>query len=97
MILILLGTCTAKIYDLILVKKTFVFFTNIKSYILALEKKQSFFCTVRGELPFSLKDFVFKTQGIKNSSSFLAVPPLPPMTGVPPDPNPAIAALGQKC
>ena len=33
---------------------------------------------MRGELPFSLKDFVFKTQGIKNSSSFLAVPPLPP-------------------
>ena len=32
-----------------------------------------------GELPFSLKDFVFKTQGLKNSSSFLAVPPLPPM------------------
>ena len=86
-ILILLGTCTAKIYDLILVKKTKVFFTNIKSYILALEKKQSFFCTVRGELPFSLKDFVFKTQGIKNSKSFLSVPPLPPMTGgSPPEP-----------
>ena len=47
-ILILLGTCTAKIYDLILVEKTFVFFTNIKSYILALEKKQSFFCTASG-------------------------------------------------
>ena len=46
MILILLGTCTAKIYDLILVEKTKVFSTNIKSYILALEKKQSFFCTV---------------------------------------------------
>jgi hypothetical protein len=46
-ILILLGTCTAKIYDLILVEKTFVFSTNIKSYILALEKKQSFFCTAR--------------------------------------------------
>ncbi len=30
------------------------------------------------ELPFSLKDFVFKTQGLKNSKSFLAVPPLPP-------------------
>ena len=44
-------------------------------------------CTVRGELPFSLKDEVFKTQGIKNSSSFLAVPPLPPMTGgSPPEP-----------
>ena len=46
-ILILLGTCTVKIYDLILVKKTKVFFTNIKSYILTLEKKQSFFCTAR--------------------------------------------------
>lgn len=32
-----------------------------------------------GELPFSLKDTVFKTQGLKNSKSFLAVPPLPPM------------------
>jgi len=31
-----------------------------------------------GELPLSLKDEVFKTQGIKNSSSFLSVPPLPP-------------------
>ena len=31
-----------------------------------------------GELPLSLKNEVFKNQGIKNSLSFLSVPPLPP-------------------
>ena len=31
---------------------------------------------VRGELSFSLKDFVFKTQGIKNSLSFYPFPPM---------------------
>ena len=33
------------------------------------------FVSVRGEALFSLKDDVFKTQVIKNSSSFLSVPP----------------------
>jgi hypothetical protein len=46
------------------VEKTFVFSTNIKSYILALEKKQSFFCTVspfqKGAYPQTASPFFLK-------------------------------------